>query len=342
MVTDLNFFTISVREAAQSFLISLRASNRYSPRYLEALEFPLVRLAAFAEEGEWLGLAGITAGHIEKYLVHLQSCPRWFGQRDASLRPVSQSHIETQYRRIKRFFNWSVERGLTERNPLDLIPHPHIDERVIPTISQQQSLDLLRLTDPRHSRTPGEKFRAIRNKAAIYLLLDSPGRRQEIATITLENVDLDTGAVKVMGKGRRERCMPVGTTLRQALWESIQARKTITGSHRELWVDEHGKPMKPSWLYLMLKRLGQRAGIPGLHTHQFRHTYAVATLRGGMPERVLALAGGWRKIPDTDLRTLGADDVRRFHADISPVDRLGQAQATLNRVQNRGKARGKL
>ena len=100
--------------------------------------------------------------------------------------------------------------------------------------------------------------------------------------------------------------------------------------------------MKPTWLYLMLKRLGERADIPGLHTHQFRHTYAVTALRGGMPERVLALAGGWRKIPDTYLRTLGSDDVRRFHADISPADRLGEAQGTLRPERKHGKGRGKL
>ena len=196
MVTDLRLFALSVRESAKGFCISLKASNRYSPRYLEGLEFSLALMSSFAEEAEWPPLAQITAAHIEEYLAHLQERPRWFGTRGKDLRPLSQSHIETQYRRIKRFFNWCVDRGLVEGNPLDLIPHPHVDERVIATVSQQQAVDLLRLTDPRHARTRGERFRAVRNRAAIYLLLDTPGRRQELATINLEDVDQDMGAVR--------------------------------------------------------------------------------------------------------------------------------------------------
>ena len=52
-----------------------------------------------------------------------------------TLEPPSQSYIESQYRQLKRFFNWLAEREQIDRNPLDLIPHPHIDDKVVPMVS---------------------------------------------------------------------------------------------------------------------------------------------------------------------------------------------------------------
>ncbi len=70
--------------------------------------------------------------------------------------------------------------------------------------------------------------------------------------------------------------------------------KRIAPSHRtELWVDVRGRGLsEPQWLYLLVKRMGVKAGIPNLHTHRFRHTYAMAAPRGGMPEHVLIWSAG--------------------------------------------------
>lgn len=345
-VSDLRLLgksNLSVRDAARGFLISLKASNRYSYRYLESLEFSIALLAAYAEGQVWPAVADLTTGHLEEYLTYLQTRPRWFGERDQQRKPPSQSHIETQYRRIKRFFNWLVERGHVDRNPLNLVPHPHIDERTIPTVSEQQALDLLRLVDPKNSRTPAERFRMTRNQAVLYLLLDTPARRNEIINLTLDTVDMDLGSILVMGKGRKERWMPLGNVAQESLWEYLRERAVVANrDETALWLSEHGLAMQPNWLYLMLKRLGERGGIPNLHTHRFRHTYAVNALRSGMPERVLMLAGGWKRIPETYFRTLGAEDVARVHREISPGDRLGRAQTAQNRQRKQGNARGKL
>ena len=100
--------------------------------------------------------------------------------------------------------------------------------------------------------------------------------------------------------------------------------------------------MQPNWLYLMLKRLGKRAGISNLHTHRFRHSYAINAMRSGMPERILEVAGGWKKIPDTYLRTLNAEDAQQFHRQVSPGDRLKKAVTARKstRMSGRDKPRG--
>ena len=336
---------LCLREAGRGFIISLKASSRYSLSYLDSLGRAVALVALYSEEQHWPPVPDITASHIEEYLTYLQSRPRWFGAREAyDSRPVSQSYIEAQYRRLNRFFNWLIERGRIEDNPLRLIEHPHVDDRTIPTVSEHEMLGLLKLLDQSHARGPAHRFRLIRNRAALYLLWDTPGRRNEIAMADVEGVDLESGAILVVGKGRRERWMPIGNTAVAILWEYLQARTALNPPTRALWVSEQGQAMQPGWLYLMLKRLGNRAGIPSLHTHRFRHSYAVNALRNGMPERVLQIVGGWRKIPDTYFRTLGAEDAQQFHRQVSPGDRLGKELATPKKSRQRSQSKplGKL
>lgn len=315
LVTKLSF-----REAARGYLISLKAS-RYSPRYIEAMEMVLRLLLDYAEAQGWTGVSRLTASHLEEYLVYLQQRPRWFGARDPRKVPVSGSSVETHYRRLKTFFSWLVERGHAEKNPLDLIKHPRFEERVIPTVNEKEMLNLLELVNPRHARTEAEKFRALRNRAVIWMLIDTPIRRGELVGIRVDDIDLDNAMIKVMGKGRRERWMPLGETSLLALWDYLQVRNSRLPN---LWLDEHGHPLASEAIYMLLKRLGKRTGIPNLHTHRFRHTFATSYLRSGGPERYLRIIGGWRRIPETYFRTLGTEDVVRAHRELSPADRLAE------------------
>jgi integrase len=80
--------------------------------------------------------------------------------------------------------------------------------------------------------------------------------------------------------------------------------------------------MLDNWLYLMLKRLSERAGIPGLHSHQFRHTFSINMIEAEVPLPTLEVMGGWSKIPQTYLATLGDRAARAAHRRVSPADRL--------------------
>ena len=87
---------------------------------------------------------------------------------------------------------------------------------------------------------------------------------------------------------------------------------------------------------MLLKRLGiLRAGISGLHTHRFRHTFATGYLRSGGSERYLHIVGGWRRIPDTYFRTLDTEDVARAHRQLSPGDRLAHQLKVHIRMSNK-------
>ncbi len=102
----------------------------------------------------------------------------------------------------------------------------------------------------------------------------------------------------------------------------LEARRELDPDTDDFWVDPDGKPMQGKWLYDVLRRYGDQAGIPDLHPHRFRHTFVVAMIRAGVPVSVVEVMGGWERIPKTYLRTLGDEASRQFQGYFSPGDRF--------------------
>ena len=338
-------FDHSLRAYGKRFLSSLKASNRYSSGYLASLETTVAMASLYAEEQGWPDVQEITTEHLEEYLSYLQDRGRWFGERTyAEPKKLSKGHINAQYRRLNRFFNWLVERERIDRNPLHLIKPQSVDENTVPVITEDQMRDLLTLADPGLARTPAHRFRLVRDRAILYAFWDTPGRLAEIANLRLADVDLANGTLLVMGKGRKERRMPIGDSARSVMWDYLQERESLIPRSKALWVSEQGEALLPGGICQILKRLAKRADIEDMHPHRFRHSYAINALRAGMPEQVLKIVGGWREIPETYFKTLGEEDAREFHRQVSPGDRLGKAASSRKARQQlgRGQTRGRL
>ena len=334
---------LSLRKVGKRFLTSLKASNHYTPEYLASLEASVALVALYAEEQVWPRVREITTEHLEDYLIYLQERPRWFGERAyAKPRKLSKGYINAQYRRLHRFFRWVVDRGHSDENPLTDIEPPSVDEETVPVITEDQMRDLLTLADPALARTSAHRFRLVRDRALLYAFWDTPGRLSEIAKLQLDDVDLTIGSLRVMGKGRKERRMPIGEVARSVLCDYLEVRESVMPHTNALWVSEQGERLEPNGVSQILKRLAVRAGIKGMHAHRFRHSYAINALRAGMPEQVLKIIGGWKKIPETYFRTLGEEDAREFHRQVSPGDRLGRAPSGGRGRYRQGPQRGKL
>ena len=172
--------------------------------------------------------------------------------RTASGRPA---YIECQYRRLKQFFGWQVDRGHRDDNPLDIIPRPKVEQKMIQAVTEREVIALLAAIDPKKAKARADKLRRLRDRALVFMLWDTPGRRTEMSDLTIGDVDLDGGGVTVLGKGRRQRWMPIGDTVVEATWEYLQARAQTAPLTDRLWVQTEGKPMLDSlWIHLMLQR----------------------------------------------------------------------------------------
>ena len=170
----------------------------------------------------------------------------------------------------------------------------------------------------------GASFEARRDTALVMLLLDTGARREEMAGLTLADVDLDLDVLLVLGKGRRERALPFGRKSGEALDRYLRVR----GRHKDaelpwLWLGKKGR--LTAWgLVQMLRRRGAQAGLPGLHPHQLRHTFAHEWLVQGGAETDLMQIAGWKS--RTMLQRYGASAAdtraREAHRRFSPADRL--------------------
>ena len=235
-----------------------------------------------------------------------------------------------------------MERNHVDENPLSDIEPPSLEEKTVPIVTEDQIRDLLTLADPALARTPAHRFRLSRDRAILYAFWDTPGRLTEIAKLQLADVDLANGTLLVMGKGRKERRMPIGDSAGSVMWDYLQERESLIPLSKALWVSEQGEALLPGGICQILKRLAKRANIEDMHPHRFRHSYAINALRAGMPEQVLKIVGGWRKIPETYFKTLGEEDAREFHRQVSPGDRLGKAPAARRARHQHGRQRGRL
>ena len=126
----------------------------------------------------------------------------------------------------------------------------------------------------------------------------------------------------VEGKGRRERYMYLGAVTVRALMRYQMLRDGLVPETDDWWLSSAGEPMDDAWINSAFRRIGKRAGVPGLHPHQFRHTFSVAMIEAGVPQPILEVMGGWSRIPPTYLATLGDRAAMAAHKRASPADRL--------------------
>ena len=324
---------LSLRAAGRRFINSYRAAG-YSKSYVKSLEETIGYLAHYSEEQGWPTVPHITTEHLEEYFAYSRTRKKGYGKGKCNGdETLSSSYLDKQYRQLHCFWGWLADgkRRLSAENVLDSMKRPRVEEKIVPTVSDEQITDLLSLVNPRLARTRLDVFRLQRNNALMHLLVDTPGRLNEIATIRLDDVFLVEEKIQIMGKGRRQRFMPIGKAAQRALEDYLEVRETLAPVTHDVWISEAGKAMHPNWIYQLLKRLKKRAEIPRLHPHMFRHTYATGSLRREMPDEVLKIIGGWKKIPETYFRTLGFEDAAEFHRKMSPGDRLSKKTSTRRR-----------
>jgi integrase len=155
---------------------------------------------------------------------------------------------------------------------------PIVPDKPVPVVPEDALRRLL-------ATCAGKSFEARRDTASITFLLDSGARRGEAADLRLTDLDFDLDVALVLGKGRRERALPFGRTTAVALDRYLRVR----ARHKDatlpwLWLGLFGR--LTAWgLVQMLRRRSRQAGLPDLHPHQFRHTFAHQWLAQGGGDR---------------------------------------------------------
>lgn len=231
-------------------------------------------------------------------------------------RGLSPATVNQYYRTLRTFFGWLVTNGYLKRSPMENIKPPKIPSEIIKPFSRKDIDNLLLLTS-------GKRFRDLRDRALILVLLDTGLRLGEVAGIHLTDIDIDKGTIRVMGKGSKERIVPFGRVAKRAILNYVLAR---SDEYDCLWVSKSYQPMTRRGLQVQIRRLCIRAEISGpkCGAHTFRHTAALAFLRNGAGEFNLQGLLGHTTLEMTRryVSSLNAEDVIKAHRKASPVDNL--------------------
>jgi integrase len=172
----------------------------------------------------------------------------------------------------------------------------------------------------------GTGFADYRDAAIICLLLDTGMRRAELGRITLDELDLRRKNVRVFGKGAKVRDCAFGANTARALdryLRKARARHRDADATTALWLG-HAGPMTDNGIYQAVLERAKKAGLEGIHPHQFRHTWAHKLSAEGMPESQLMHLAGWSSTQMAQRYGASAvgERARATYKRMSPVDKL--------------------
>lgn len=289
--------------ALELFYLDIQARN-LSPRTLSYYREKLGRFVTWLQAQGATAPTDITAALIRRYIRELQA------------RDLSPYTVHGFARAIKTLCFFLVREGLLTRNPFDLVRMPTLPKELLPPFTEDDVCAILTACD--------DATEPARERALILLLLDSGVRASELCALNVRDLDMMTGALRVnSGKGRKDRVTFVGARTRKAILRYFMIRPG-TEPDAPLFVGVvTGCRLRYDGLRAILKRLGERAGVTDCAAHRYRRTFAIESLRAGMPIMQLAamMGHGSLSVLQRYLRLL-TEDLQTAHREHGPVESL--------------------
>ena len=277
------------------FVAFLEKERNDSPHTVKAYERDVKDFAVFCTDyygGGW-SFAGVDRLAIRGWLGNIQQ--RGLAKRSAAR---ALSALRTFY----RFLN--TTRGL-ELNPAKAARTPRL-ERTLPEHLDRAEIEQLFAEAERRAKAGG--FREARDLAMLELFYSTGIRLAELAGLNQHDVDLVSDQVKVRGKGKKERLVPVGSHAGRALRRYYRQRDAVgrvgTRDSRAVFVGRRGQRLTPRGVQLAIKRLlGTLARGRDLHVHSLRHSFATHLLDAGADLRAVQELLGHASLSTTQVYT---------------------------------------
>lgn len=261
--------------------------------------------------------ADISARALRLYLVYLTDA----GHNDGG--------VSNLYRATRAYLRWCAdEYSITSLlDALKRVPGPTPSAEPLDPISLDHASAMIAQCTPR-------TYTGERDKALLYVLLDTGVRHQELTDLTVEDINIEAGSVLIReGKGGKSRTVFVGLKARRALINYMRLRDspllvamrrkrgaTVTSA---LWLTDEGAPLTKSGIRQIIMRRARQAGLPEPGMHEFRRAFAINSLRNGMDVITLQrlLGHSTLAIINRYLKLL-SDDLKASHEKYGVVDRL--------------------
>lgn len=278
---------------AEQFLLHLRAQRNFSRNTIKAYQFDLSEFLSYASANR-----AVTPGKLDRMLMRGYMA-------FISERGVSRNTLLRKISAVRSFMQYLRDTGRTEGDPFDLITIPKKEKRLPRFLSEGE---VGRLQD--HNRPEqveaAEKtyYFALRDFALFELVYSSGLRRSEAAGLNIGDLDLYSGFVRVMGKGSRERLVPVGDRALGALREYLETRPKPLAHGLPLFLNHKGGRLSGAGIALIFKKMARRARFARpMNPHSVRHSFATHLLDHGCDLKSVQEMLGHKNLQTTEIYT---------------------------------------
>ncbi len=270
----------------EEFLEHLDVERNVSPRTLINYRHALTGFRAAVPQPPWKELQ---ADHFRRYL---------FEKMKAGL---AKPTIRLHFAALRTFYRYLTERHGLRDNPLKQVQLPKLDRGLPVVLSRQQMDALLAAPLQMEKSDKAAKWMPVRDAAILELFYSSGLRLSELGALEVRSVDEYSGTVRVLGKGRKERIVPVGSLALAAIQKYRIASAVHVGP---LFINKSRRRLGVRSVWLVLKRYLAHAGIPQtISPHKLRHSFATHMLDAGADLRSVQTLLGHASLSTTQIYT---------------------------------------
>lgn len=273
----------------KQFLRYLERQKGVSPNTLRAYRIDLAQFCEIAGVADDNALKEVSYVNIRTFLASLKAANR------------SKRSIARKLAAVRSLYRYLCKVGVLDGNPAVGVRSPKLDRHLPDFLDTSQVAKLLKTPDP-------ESFQGLRDRAILETLYSTGLRVGELVAINLRDIDLRSGVVRVIGKGRRERLAPLGSYAVAAIQEYLQKRDAFFQKRdfrrHVLFINRFGTRLSARSVERSLEKYIATAGLSGKVTpHVLRHSFATHLLNNGADLRSVQELLGHASLSTTQIYT---------------------------------------
>ena len=290
-------------EPLEQYYYHLGGERGLAPLTLESYAHDLQNFRAFLQTRGLIAWQEVSLAHLKDYLVALEA------------QGLSARSRARRLSALRQFFRFLQREGQIAANPAELLDSPRLPRSLPRVLGEAEVAALLAAPDP---ATP----EGLRDGALLEVLYATGLRVSELVGLTLRQVDLRRGVVRPLGKGSKERVVPMVAQAVEKLELYLSAGRPHLQKGREspyIFLNRRGGRLSRQGFWKILKQYARRAGVRDLSPHTLRHSFATHLLSRGANLRVLQLLLGHADLATTQIYThLDAARLREVHKKAHP------------------------
>ena len=241
---------------------------------------------------------------VVKFLAFLTVAPSDAAPEDierylSSLSGISKRSQARLLSALRSFFGWLVLEGMMEDNPCDRVDSPKLGQYLPEVLSVEEVISIIETVDL-------SSWQGLRDRAILEVLYGCGLRVSEAVELRISCLYLDEGYIKVIGKGNKERLVPVGEMAAQALTAYLESRPVPFDAQSDdlVFLNRFGRSLSRQSMFLMIKKNALVADVrKEISPHTLRHSFATHLVEGGADLRLVQEMLGHENITTTEIYT---------------------------------------